>query len=250
MGLSFEQIIAPTRRTHDASCALMQAWVDAHKADPRAARGLLWMAQLRLADHQREAARPLFQRVWRDYPGTEWALHSLKGLADLDLDGFRYGNAIAKFDALARSPSPFFQYVGHMAGLRARSMRLRFDLTLAVIAVFALVWAVRLRRLGSLRLLWPPPVEVVYPLPILVVTVAASFGPPEGEGRGALLLAIGAVALLWLNGAYFRARPPKGRWRIVHALLGLVQAAALLYVAVVMSGLWDKFYDTLEMGAD
>ena len=247
---SFAQILAPTERSHDASCALMAAWVESHPGDPRAARGLVWMAQLRIADQRRDLAQPLFQRVQRDYPGTEWAQHSIKGLADLDVEARRYGAAIAKYESLAHSDSPFFQYVGSMAAEHARQLRLRFRSTLGLLASLLRLGGLRLGRLGSWRPLWPPPVEVIYPLPLLLLTAVASLGQPAQEGHSVLILAFGAAALLWVNGAYLRARPPTGAWRIVHGALGLGQAAALLYLAVVLSGLWDKFHDTLVMGAD
>lgn len=250
--MPFERIIGPNQRSHDATCALMAAWVAAHPGDPRAPRGLLAMAQLRLVDHQAQLARPLFLRVIRDYPGTEWAQHSTKGLADLELESWHFAAAIAKYDGLARSDSPFFQYVGRYFAQRAREERLRFYLVLGLLASFLLMWGVRLLRLGSWRTLWPPPAEVIYPLPVLMAMGAASFGASqgEGEGRGVLVLAAGALALLWLNGAYLRARPPVGRWRYLHGALGLVQTAGLLYMAIVLCGLWDKFHDTIEMGAD
>jgi hypothetical protein len=248
--LTYEQIMAPTTRGHDASCALMQAWVDAHPTDPRVPRALVWMAQLRVADHNRALAQPMFLRVYKDYPGTEWALHSLKGLADLDLESRRYGDAIAKFDTLASSSIPFFHYVGYMAGRRAREERFRLTLTLSLITAFLVLWGLRLWRGKLPRALWPPPVEVLYPLPILLLMAAASFGQPAEEARGVRMIALGAVMMLWLNGAYLRARPPKGVWQVVHGAMGLGQAVALLYVAVILSGLWDKFHDTLVMGAE
>src|SRR5262249_4857607 len=117
-------------------------------------------------------------------------------------------------------------------------------------AAFGLLWAPRLWRLVGTRSLWPPPQEVVYPLPVLLLSAIASLGAPAAEGRGVRALALSAVILLWLNGAWLRARPPAGAWRVVHAALGLLQAGALLYAAVVLTGLWDKLHDTIEMGAD
>ncbi len=248
--MKFEDIIAPTGRKHADSYVLMTAWTNAHPSDKRTPRGLVWMAQLHIADQDPKGAQPLFLRVYHDYPGTEWALHSLKGLADMDREERRYGAAIAKYDALTRSGIPFFTYVGRMAGRRAREERLRFDLTAGLIAGFLLMWTLRLLRLRSLRALWPPPAEVLYPLPILFLITASALGQPADEGHGLLLLGIGGTLLLWLNGAYLRARPPARIWRIVHGLMGVAQAGALLYAAVVISGLWEKFHDTLVMGAD
>lgn len=227
----------------------MSEWIAAHPGDAQAARGLIWMAQLRLADHRDDLARPLFLQVRRAYPRTEWSLHALKGLADLELGSRHYGTAIAMYQSLAKSDSPFFQYVGAMDAARAQKERLRFLTTLSLLGGMLVLWAWRLKQLASLQALWPPPREVVYPLPVLALIAIAALGPPGGEGLGGLLLALGALLLLWLNGAYLRARPPAGAWRILHGLLGLMQAGVLLYVSVVLSGLWDKFHDTLTLGA-
>jgi hypothetical protein len=208
------------------------------------------MAQLRVADLQPVLGRAYFLRAYRDYPGTEWGLHGLKGLADLDLADHRYGEAIARYDELARSRDPFFRYIGRMAANKARGARLRLGLALACLAGLIGLWAVRLSRLGSWRRLWPPPTEVAYLLPLLLLMAAAASGQPPEEARAVRLLTFGAVVTLWLGGAYLRARPPAGGWRFLHGLLGVLQAAALLYVAVQGSGLWDKFHDTLVMGAE
>jgi hypothetical protein len=87
-------------------------------------------------------------------------------------------------------------------------------------------------------------------MPLFVLMAAVAFGQPVDEGRAVRWLAFGAMGVLWLNGAYLRARPPRGAWRLVYGVLGLAQAAALLYVVVIACGLWDKFHDTLIMGAE
>jgi hypothetical protein len=247
---TFEDIVAPSTRSHDRSVALMEAWVRAHPADTRVARGLIWMAQLRVADQQPALGRAYFQRAYHEYPSTEWGLHGLKGLADLDLAERRYGDAIARYEALAASRDPFFRYVGRMAANKARGERLRVVLALGALAALGALWALRLLRLGSWRRLWPPPTEVAYLLPLLLLMAAAASGQPAEEARAVRLLTLGALVTLWLGGAYLRARPPAGGWRFLHGLLGVLQAAALLYVAVQGSGLWDKFHDTLVMGAE
>jgi hypothetical protein len=56
--------------------------------------------------------------------------------------------------------------------------------------------------------------------------------------------------VLWANGVYLRARPPRAARRLVETALGLAQAAAVLYCAVVLNGVWSKFYETLVMGAE
>lgn len=249
---SFEEILAPGARTHETALALMAAWIEAHPADPRTPRGILWMAQLRLADGQRERARSLFVRLRRDYPDTEWALHADKGLADLDLAARRYRAAIARYQVLAESGAPFFEYLGRMGAEQVRAERLRRGLVLGVLTGLGLLWALRFLRLGRRcwRALWPPPPEPLWVLPMLLMCAIAALVQPADEERAVLVMVLGALSILWLSGAYYRARPPARAWLPLHGLLALLQAAALLGAVVVLGGLWDKFHDTLVMGAE
>src|SRR5690349_16190907 len=63
----FEEIIrtAPSH-SHADSCELMKAWVDEHRDDPRAPRGLIWMGQLMMNDGLPDRARPYFERTQRE----------------------------------------------------------------------------------------------------------------------------------------------------------------------------------------
>jgi tetratricopeptide (TPR) repeat protein len=242
-------VSATTQLNHPESIAKMQRWVDAHGGDPQAPRGLLWMAQLERSDGQSERARPLLERVLREGPGTEWALHAQRQLADLDLDRRHYAKAIATYEQLARDPAPFWQYVGKSAAQDARGQRLRFVGLLAALILLVGVALERLLRIG-LQALWPMPNELAYPLPVLVVILIASFSLERAEEQAVITLSLGAVALLWINGAYLKVRPPKGLARVPQALLGLVQAIAIFYCAIQTSGLWEKLVDTWQMGAD
>lgn len=246
----FEEIVAAvTAANHDESCAAMAAWVDAHPKDPRAAQGLLWMARLRISDRRPEDARPLLERALRDSPPGDWPLHAKKGLADLDLEAHRFDRAIAAFDALAREPAPLWRYVGSSAAANARGERTRFYAMFALVLALALLWLSRVARAG-VRMLWPPPTELVYVLPILLVMLAAATAQEEPEAHALVTLGLSAIALLWLNGAWLRARPPGPRSRYGQALLGLLQVASLLYCAMVGNGLWGKLMDTVAMGAE
>jgi hypothetical protein len=242
-------VSATTQRNHPEAIAKMQRWVDAHRGDPQAPRGLLWMAQLERSDGQSERARPLLERVLREGPGTDWALHAQRQLADLDLDRHHYAAAIATYEQLARDPAPFWQNVGKSAAQDARSQRSRFIGLVAALILLIGVALERLARIG-LKALWPLPNELAYPLPVLVVILIASFSLERAEEQAVITLALGAVALLWINGAYLKLRPPKGLARVPQALLGMVQAIAIFYCAIQTSGLWEKLVDTWQMGAD
>ncbi len=248
----FDQIVnSITADNHEAACARMQAWVDAHPKDPQAPRGLIWMSKLRRADGLDARARPLLERTLREYAGTEWELHAIQGLADLDAKDRHYDRAIAGYDRLARDPSSLWSFIGQHAAAYARAERLRFDILLGLAAALVGFSLFRLWRAGGLRSLWPLPAELLYPLPLPLLMLAASTALEVPEGHTIVTLSLGGMALLWLNGAYLRARPPKGARQVaVQAALGVLQVCALLYCAVVTHGLWEKLVDTLAMGAE
>lgn len=235
------------QQSHDASVAQMQAWVDAHARAPDAGRGLIWMAELRLADHRLDLARPYFERAARDYPQTEWGYQGLKGVADIDVAHHRYAPAIATYDALARLPLPYWEYVGRMAAISARQERLRWWLFLGLSVALCVSVVARLR---AARQVWPPPEEATWALPVALVMLLAALGQPPEEGRAVITVAVGAVALLWAHGAQLRARPPGTAGRIFAGATGLLEAAALLYCAVIANDLWLKFAETLTSGAE
>jgi hypothetical protein len=235
------------KQSHDESCAQMEAWVDAHPTDPNAGRGLIWMAELRLADRRTDLAYALFDRAARDYGDGEWGLHGQKGRADLDVAAHRFAPALETYAKLAARPEPYWQYVGRISVDSARGERLRFYVYAALLLALGAWTAFRLGR--ARKQLWPPPEELTWSAPVLLLMLAAAIAQPPEEARAVVWVALGGAALLWANGAYLRARPPGRRWPL-EALLGLAQAAALLYCAVIANDLWMKFAETLTNGAE
>jgi hypothetical protein len=250
---SFDEITRSVgESTRTESCARMEAWIREHPSDPNAGRGLVWMAQLDLGEHAFDDARRHLERAVTEYPDSEWALHGTRGLAALDLEGWRFGSAIARYQTLAARPEPFWNYLGRMGTQDAQGARTRFlAFIAAALGLFGLATArcvlARRRRAGLLR---PLPEELTFTLPVFVLMLLAALHQEGAERRGVVTLALGAMALLWANGAYLRASPPRG-WAVLReAGLGLLQAGALLYCAIVVNGLWEKFHDTLLMGAE
>ena len=247
-GPAFDDIVsAVTAQNHDLSCAAMQGWLDAHPGDPRAAQGLVWMARLRTTDRRYDEARALLVRALREPPQGEWPLHAKKALGDLDLESHRFAPAIAAFEELARSPLPLWRYVGSNAAENARGERSRFRIMLLLLAALCSLWLFRLR---GLRPLFPPPMELVYALPVLLLVMLAAGSQEEPEAHALVTLGLGSAALLWLNGAWARARRPSGRARWAYLLVGALQASAMLYCAMIGNGLWEKLKDTIAMGAE
>lgn len=245
----FDQIVGKVgEQSHDLSCAQMQAWVQAHPQDPNAGRGLVWMAELRLADHQLQLARPLLERAAHDYAGTEWGWHGVKGLADLDAASHHYEAAIAAYRQLEALPSPYWRYVGKMAVISAGEEQLRFRIYLVLTA--ALVGGVIFRASRARSALWPPPEELTYALPVVLVMLVAAMAQPPEEARAVVTVALGGALLLWAHGAQLRAHPPSTLARLLLGVIGLGEAAALLYCAVVANDLWMKFAETVSNGAE
>jgi len=112
-----------------------------------------------------------------------------------------------------------------------------------------IAWPGSPRRSGP-RALWPIPDELAYPLPVLLVILLASIALERPERMAVITLCTSAIALLWINGAFLRAHPPRGLARAGQALLGLAQALGIFYCAIIASGLWEKLVDTWQMGAD
>lgn len=240
----FDQIVSSIHAgNHDEVCAGMERWVAAHRGDPRVPQAELWMAQIRFNDRRGELAAPLYERVLRDAPDSKWALHAKKGLADVDLLRHRYDRAIARYDALSALPDPHWQYVGSNAALHAKGERLRFRVLVVLAALLLLVAATQLYRAPSL---WPPPRELVWGLPLLLCIFAASFGQEPEEAAALRTLSVGAIALLWAQGAALR--DSRRFW--LPALSGFAQCLALLYCALIANGLWEKLVDTVAMGAE
>ena len=234
---------------HDQVRERMARWVAEHPDRPEAPRGLLWIAVLDRQDGHGEAGRPLMDRVIRDWPDTEWARHAKKQRADLDLDAWHFSRAIEAYRELSRGPTDYWRYVGNNAVQIARSAQLRFY---GLITSLLLLLGLSLSRIyrSGLRALWPIPRELSWPLPALVVILIAAFSQPADERRAVLVLGLGAMAVLWVNGAWLRARPPKHLARLGQALLGVAQALAIFYCAIIAGNLWEKLVDTIQMGAD
>ncbi len=246
----FQAISSEVREGNHAEVqARMARWVAAHPDRPEAPRGLLWIAVLDRQDGHGEEGRPLLDRVVHDWPDTEWARHAKKQRADLDLDAWHFSRAIAAYQELAQGPGDYWKYVGNNAAQIGRSQQLRFYGLITALLLLVGLSISRIARAGK-QALWPIPRELAWPLPALAVIFICAFGQPADERRAVLVLAVGAMALLWVNGAWLRARPPRGAARAGQALLGVAQACAIFYCAIIAGNLWEKLIDTIQMGAD
>ena len=249
-GADFDAIVSgvATRPRAD-SCRLMQAWVDLHGHDTAAAQGLLWIGRLRLLDGRTDLARQAFERIVREWPNTPWRLRANKELADLDLAVHRYSAAIEAYDELAGQPDAFWANLGRSAASEARDDRMRFMLGI-VLALAMLVTGIA--RVGLAWQAgpgaWRVPREALVALPVVGFMLFAAEQQPAAEAEAAVTVALGGLAVLWTTAVHLRGRALRVGRRVGESMLALVQAAALAYCAIEMSGLWLKFMHTVMMG--
>jgi hypothetical protein len=231
---------------HPTVVGAMAAWVAAHPRDDNAGRALIWMAEMKLSDRDVDGAIALFAQAEHDHAGTEWGLHGAKGRADLEVSLHRYAGALETYARLEREPLPYWKYVARQAREAAIGARLRFYSALGLGLALALLVAYRgVRGRKHWAVLEP---LAALPVALLMVLGALRQAPPERDA--VLCLTAGGMVLLWANAAYLQARPP-GRLRAAaEVLLGLAQAAALLFCVVIANDLWMKFFETLVNGAE
>ncbi|HEY3449325.1 MAG TPA: hypothetical protein VGK67_23425 [Myxococcales bacterium] len=249
---AFESIVSGiANRSHEESCAQMDAWLTANPSAPDASRGLLWVARVRLLDGREDLARPLIERARLAGAGTRWEHAATKELADLDVAGHHWSEAIAGYSRLATSSDPYWSTLGKLAVRTASAERTRwYALWLLGVALAALV-AIRLGlALRSGARLWPIPLEVPIGAPIALLFVLAALGKPPAQLQAVLSIALGGLALTWANAIVLRGRTLSAKRRIGEVLLAAGQAAALSFCAIVASGLWAKLMATLRLGGD
>ncbi|HVV82133.1 MAG TPA: tetratricopeptide repeat protein [Kofleriaceae bacterium] len=140
-----------------------------------------------------------------------------------------------------------------------RSLRQRWWAWVArgVLAVAALLVIVSLRRragswTGAARAWWPPPIEVVYLVPVAAaLTFIAETGSPLAARAAELILA-GAIVIAWASGAVLRTagdRPGPGG-RVAHLVTIAAATVSIIYLVVIREGLIDLLVETWRNGHD
>ncbi len=230
-------------RSHADSCAAMKAWAAQNPADARGRRGLVWCARLLRSDGALDDARAIVERITGD---DEPAMQALQTLGEIHFAQGRFAQAATDYRPLAASSIELWRYTGEVA--LAEIERTRRVWWQAVVGVLILLLWLPWRAAPVRRLLWPPPAELVVLAPLLLLLGAIALTQPVEVARGLAALVAGGAALAWLNGAYWRARPPKQR--VLEAIKGLGQAMLLLDAVLVSSGLWRPLWQSLTGGFD
>lgn len=234
-------------RPHDEACARMTTWLAAHPDDDNVPRGLAWMARLRLMDGRADEARMILERLKPDST-SRWRFDAIALLAGIDVDEGKNAAAVPLYEALRAAPSERLRDQGERGAREATAARNRSAL-MGLDCVCLLLWLAFLIRRARGRL-WPPAAEAIVSLPVILVVTAFAFTRIGGERQALWVLAgVGEIMLL-VHGAALRARPPQGAARGVWAVIAVVEALAIFYVAVVSAGLWPLLMQTLSAGAE
>lgn len=235
--------------SHDATVAELETFVAANPKGAQTGRALLLAAQLRRADGREDLARILLERAVLAAPASPVALDASLALSDLEFSERHFEAAIARYQKVLETASGRWEYQARLGIEYSRAARTRQWLVVGIWAGLVLLasWrGVVAVRAGTL---WPLPEDAKVGLPVAALLALASAGQPPNEAHAVLALAAGGAILLWTNAAYFQVAPPIGWRRWFEASLGIAQAAGLLYCAIVVSGLWAKFVETLSAGA-
>lgn len=190
------------------------------------------------------------------HPGGEWAPRALQLLGQLALGRGDFREARARYAALGGYGGPLWSAASAQGlELTARAERRAWLGRGAALylALYLLALALRGRRR-----LWPPPLEVLYLLPVgAFLVLAAALGGGGPLLQAILRITLGGAALTWLGGAAARvgAESPDPRRALpLRALLGaalrLLGALSLGYLVVYHGGLAEVVLETLRQGPE
>ncbi|MBT8496193.1 MAG: soluble NSF attachment family protein [Deltaproteobacteria bacterium] len=121
-----------------------------------------------------------------------------------------------------------------------------------VITALALLLSLVLTGRGrSVReVLWPPPIEVLYSLPVLLVVQVMAFTAHQDLAPAVAIITAAGIGLSWLSGAALRAGKRSIGRTAVHLGLTLVGVVSAVYLAVHTGGLIDQIVETVRFGPD
>jgi TolA-binding protein len=200
------------------------------------------------------AAQRTFTKLLSAYPRSPWAPRATQVFGEMLLARRDFAAARARFATLRNYGGPLWNGAADEGIERCDRAQRRGWLALFAVA-YLMVFAAWLGVRGR-RHLWPPPFETYYYVPVagfLVLTAYLSGGPPVG--RTVLLLALGGTALSWLSAATPATSSPRTGARRMAAIAGAVlfralAAAALLFLVVYQSGLFEVILETLRNGPE
>jgi hypothetical protein len=230
--------------------------LEAHPSFVGASQVRLMLAEVRRRLGQLDAAAEALGPVVADGSAGDAATRAHRILGDLALDRGDTAGARASFTRLLESPEPATRRGAEELLARVETAELT-SLLGAVALGFLVLVALALVGLGRLwrrpaAVLWPPPVEVRFLLPVLLA-VALLAGAQPGASRLLGILAIiggGTLCFLWLAAAWLeRAAAPRGaRWGF--PFIAALVVIGLCFVAIRGHGLTGVVAHTLADGPE
>lgn len=187
------------------------------------------------------------KRLVAAFPHSEWTARGKKIYADWLLRRGKLDLARTTFASLADHPAPLWQKAA-AEGLRAVAQAENRRL-LAAMGGLTLFGSLLFLGFRHRQRLWPPPIEVLYYLPVgLFFLVVASLLQNGVFVRPLAVLGLGGALLCWLSAA--AARADKARSLALGLLWRAALAALLCYLAIERQGLWDLVLETLRNGPE
>ena len=226
----------------------IREWTEQNGSSPELPHALLWQAQRLITLERFDEARSLLARALASNPNPELALDLALTQADVSALERRYDEAAREYDAL---PAPADSRWAMQASLRGQAMRGESSRHRAMDGLAALAGLLIATRLFQTRRgLWPPPEEVTWSVPVLLVLCLAALWRPPAERWAVLMVCLGGAGLLWLTGATLRTRTLTPLARLGELIRAAFLAGSLLFSAIVVSGLWSRVADTFAAGAE
>ncbi len=188
-----------------------------------------------------------YHRLVTTFPHSEWTARGKKLYSDWLIRRGQLSLARSVLASLADHEAPLWQKAA-VEGLRAVSQAetRRLFATLGGLTLLGSLLFLGIRHRARL---WPPPVEVLYYLPVgLFFLLVAALLQNGVFVRPLAVLGLGGALLCWLSAAAARAGTSRS------LALGLIWRAALAallcYLAIERQGLWDLVLETLRNGPE
>jgi hypothetical protein len=231
----------------------------AEAAWPGAPEAALWHAEWLRRSRRFAEADARFLAITARWPGTPHELAALRGAAGTALDAGNHARArelarrLPSIDPADRVMREELLEAAARGRRRARWYTLAWLAALAGVAGLSASFAEALHRAPRPRRLRAP-LELLFLLPVAAVLVGVALTTHETIAPAVLTLSLGALVLAGLSGATLdllrAAGRPLRRRAVVHAVLCVGTAVALLYIALMRDDLLDMVIETVKFGPE
>jgi len=238
-------------------------------------RATFWIGSARLALGDRAAARHWFSRLAREHPGSVWVQRSYLGLAEAAAMERNFNESLGWYARAEKADNATVRELARIARPQILTLQRRqwvgwgcaAVLALAVLALAAATLRAARQsepsidsesekpgrsRAGLLRRALALPAEARILLPLLAILALSSLRQDPAPRGAALELCLFGGGLVWLSGAYLRARPRAMSWpgRAAYALAALLLLGCASYLAVWRHDLVGMVMETWRAGPD